>query len=320
MESIDALNERQKNILNLWRELIQHKSSGKLYDTVNKKNRQEKVKKGVENFLEEPSEEKFLSFWEKLFAAQRTASGDHVYNNNSEDTLVKVLSEMESNKSYLEEWEDKVKFAKKVLWELFGYLHLDDEVSIPPLNTCTQAGLELFDVNTSDDYEDIFSKFKEFRENIYLKKVGHATKGLDYEIPVVLELDQLFNVINQVKEKDIKETDNSQEEELYKIIMLEKENEATMNLPESDKTNYWKISPGKGAKEWSNFKEGGYIAINWDELDYPEKNIHEQTEEEDLGLSPGYVEEQFSYFTEEMKEKSQIVFEYSGSFTIITTL
>jgi len=75
---------------------------------------------------------------------------------------------------------------------------------------------------------------------------------------------------------------------------------------------YWKISPGSGASQWENFLEGNYIAINWDELDYPEKDIHEQAEEENLELDPDYVEKQFEYFTKEMKQ-GDIVLAYGNT-------
>ena len=60
------------------------------------------------------------------------------------------------------------------------------------------------------------------------------------------------------------------------------------------------------------FLDGDYIAINWNELDYPEKGIQEQAEEEDFDFNPDYVEEQFEYFTEKMKE-GDIVLAYGDT-------
>ena len=224
MIDIDAISEEQKEILSLWGELLKKKRSGRNYETVNKKKRQENIKSGVNQFLDDPSEENFKNFWNKLYAAKRSANWEHVYSSNSIDTLKSVFSEMRSSNQFDVNWESQVKYAKKVLWELFGYLRLDDENPIPPMNTCTQHALAFFGLATNDDYKDVFSKLKSFRENIYLKEVGQATKGTDHEIPVILEIDQLFNVIDKLTEGDIEKAEIQEEAELYKKVFIEQRN------------------------------------------------------------------------------------------------
>jgi|GEM_PF-1579617 len=114
------------------------------------------------------------------------------------------------------------------------------------------------------------------------------------------------------KEKDLEEKYDS--ESLYLEDVVGKFKSVIPFYREINK-KYWKISPGENAFKWDEFLEGNYIAIGWDEIDYPEEEIRKQIEEKNLGIEPKYIEKQFGYFVDDMK-RGDIVLSY-GSKTVL---
>lgn len=217
-----------------------------------KRYKSEEIKKQIETFLIDSSESNFSSFW-KMDAAQRSASASSVFHSNDITILKKVLKDMLESEKYKRDWEE-IKNAKHSLWELFGRLHLD---RTPPLNQCSREGLAFFGYETKGEYFDVLNKFHDFKKE-YNEIIGHATKGTDHEVPLNLEIDQLFNVIDKLKEKDLDEK-NQEIRNFYEIILNFKQ-------PSDIRSDVWAISPGRNAEYWNECKEKEIIVIGWDEV------------------------------------------------------
>ncbi|MBN1580240.1 MAG: AAA family ATPase [Anaerolineae bacterium] len=111
-------------------------------------------------------------------------------------------------------------------------------------NGAARAGLRYFGFEPGAEYASFRSAFQAFRE-IYERVIGH----LHEDLPLNLEIDQLFNQIHKV---DLKETANEQDEE-------SKDEEPT-------KVAYWRVTlPAQGDQNtvWSVCLEKGIAAIGF---------------------------------------------------------
>ena len=231
-----------EKILKLWKGSLEKQPEGVHFKTSSRYAEIKKMKEEVRDFVYNPTEENFRKFWneEYIYAAQRAACAENVWKSNDSEILVRTLSEMLDSEEFREEWVENVKNARKVLWELFGLLHIE---KVPPINSCTKNGLDFFGYPVKEDYEYLLSKFNAFKEEVYMEKVGHITAGKDYEIPINLEIDQFFNVIDKVKgpnlKDDLKEAHTEEERLLYETVLRAKKEVKSSSEKEKDEGKHY---------------------------------------------------------------------------------
>ncbi len=227
-----------EKILKLWKDSLEKQPEGVHFKTYSRYAKIKKMKEEVRDFVYDPTEENFIKFWNEkdIYAAQRVASARNVWDSNNSEILVRTLSEMLDSEEFKEEWVENVKNARKVLWELFGLLHIE---KVPPINSCTENGLEFFGYRVKQDYKDLLSKFNEFKDDVYMENTGHITAGKDYEIPINLEIDQLFNVIDKVKESDLEKADTEEERLLYEAVLRAKKEMGLISETEKEDEHYF---------------------------------------------------------------------------------
>lgn len=265
-ENEEIILEERKEVLHLWKRVLESQSSGVKFSTIQRHKEHQNMRKDAESFVKNHSSDTFTEFWDKMDAAQRVARAKNVWEANSLDTLVEVINEMIENSDFKQEWVEKVNSARRTLWELFGIFHIKNT---PLLNNCSERGLEFFGLEVLDKYEDVLSNFEKFRDEIYLEEIGHITKGLNYEVPINLEVDQLFNVVDKTDEKSLKKAKTEEEKKLYKTVLKLKEMSDKDIKIEEDVSKisikYWQITPGVEEHDfWPICSKNKRIAIGWD--------------------------------------------------------
>jgi DNA polymerase III delta prime subunit len=212
------LSESHHDILEKWKQVVEKTPSSSRFK-LDREYRPSEATKRAENFISNPSESAFSRLWKPLHSAQRAGAASKIYekwknDGRTDDELAVVIREIHESESYNSDWEDELG-AQKTVWELFGFLHIDD---CPIINSCAQTGLEFFGYDCPDNYEGNAEVFNEFRDN-YESVVGHATAGTDYEVPINFEIDQLFNIIDKLKESNINDDIDKNVNQLYQLVL-----------------------------------------------------------------------------------------------------
>lgn len=216
------LSEDKVKLLKLWKDVAKNYPGDAVlhFDFKEQKDRLEKIKKFADNFLKNGNKKSFKDMWVLIYSAQKQAPRwNNVWRENDPKKLVTVIGEIKKAKSYNQKWEEEIKNAgPSTLGELFGLLHIDKH---PIRNGSAKKGLEFFGFKFKEDsYHDFENKFNEFKENCYEEYVGYATKDKRYEVPINLEIDQLFNIIDKL---DIRKNKNNKNKRNKVINKLEKE-------------------------------------------------------------------------------------------------
>jgi 5-methylcytosine-specific restriction endonuclease McrBC GTP-binding regulatory subunit McrB len=249
------VSKRLSNILNSWKEVARKFPKDVHFDFLGNSSNKVKIERGVSNFIGKGDETSFKEFWKLLYSAQQKARAENVWNTNRASDLTKVIEEISRSEEYQENWENILHNTRNSLRELFGWLHIENS---PLYNSCAKAGLEFFGYHIKDNYSDFRNKFEDFKMEFYLRLVGHSTSDTPHEVPINIEMDQLFNVLDKLKGKDIEKARDMKIKELYELILKEKE------------VNYWQISPGYAEGDalevWPEFRQKGIIGIGWDKL------------------------------------------------------
>lgn len=155
----------------------------------------------LNKFLKLQDEVSFKDFWRppNLYSAVMRGNSENILKKNDIKKLHKILLEIkQSNGKYNPKWEKELK-AQSTLRELFGKLYIDN---YPIGNSPAYWALESLGYNFQEDqYLDFVRKFNEFKEDVYKKIVGHATKGTKHEVPINYEIDQLFYTISEAEKR-----------------------------------------------------------------------------------------------------------------------
>lgn len=133
---------------------------------------------------------------------------------------------MRDAEAYDPQWRDRLG-GKTTVWELFGSLHIDE---YPIINAATVDGLSFFGYKQPNSYQEGLESFFDFRET-YERVVGHATQDASHGVlvPINLEIDQLFNVVDKVSEAGIEAESADEAIALYRTL-LNKDEEQTVAL------------------------------------------------------------------------------------------
>jgi hypothetical protein len=219
----------KKELLQKWKEVARRYERSIHFDFSEKHYNESivELKKGVERFLDDPKEETFNDFWDRLWAAWRGASATSVLKRwNQEDKTIqelkKLIKEIYKSREYNKDWE-RMLGAKNSLRELYGKLKLEE---YPIQNSCASNSLKWFEYKPKQSYADFQKEFKEFK-NEYLSTIGHVTKDTDHEVPINLEIDQLFNVIDKVTWTDLEKEVNREIRDFYEMVLVQKNDDLT---------------------------------------------------------------------------------------------
>ena len=166
---------------------------------------QKEFNRKLNKFLKLQDEDSFKDFWRppNLYSANDEEYWEYILKNNDIKKLYQILLEIkQSNGKYNPKWEKELK-VQLTLRELFGKLYMDN---YPIVNRPAYQALKLlgYNLKEEDPYLDFVRKFNEFKEDVYKKIVGHATKGKKHEVPINYEIDQLLFTLYSVEDHYIK--------------------------------------------------------------------------------------------------------------------
>jgi predicted Mrr-cat superfamily restriction endonuclease/MoxR-like ATPase len=264
------LTQEQRTLIQKWAEVAK-KYTKAMHFFLNE-DHAKGISKDLAKFLAEPSDDTFKEFWSQLYAAKQKGNATQILqkwrtNSRRINTLKNIITEIKDSKEYKLEWETELG-GRGTVGELYGLLDLQNR---PPANGCDRDALKFFGYRKISSTLQLHNAFEDFKK-IYLGLVGHVTKGTNHEVPINLEIDQLFNVIHKVEAKDIEDEEYPDVQELYKLILK------TKGVDKMTK-NIWQISPGtEGEQLWGDCYKNGVIAIGWNIGDITQMSKKEITE------------------------------------------
>lgn len=244
-----SLPSRRYEVLEQWGSVARAQSAGEEFDFVDH-DRTEDIATRADEFIADPSEERFKAMWDRMHSAvQRgNAAGRLKQWDESIGDLADLIKEIREADEFDESWTNRDRLGgQTTVWELFGSLHIDE---YPIINAATKEGLSFFGYDKLTSYSEGLAAFNDFID-IYEEVVGHATSEADHgvEVPIRLEIDQLFNVIDKTDESSIKAETSEPARRLYELIL----DLQAADKPGIDSTRYfWVNSESTG---WH--KEGG---------------------------------------------------------------
>lgn len=268
MEQSDRFTEEQEELLNQWKSVAQEHEGANHFHFSQHYNPDDARSK-AESFISEPSEENFTLLWEQLNSAQRSGAPSVIYdkwqdNGRTDQELADLIEEIYTASEYHQEWESQLG-AVKTLWELYGLLHIEEK---PMLNNSVIAGLGFFGYAGPGNYEDGAETFREFSQQ-YRDFVGHVTSETDHQVPINLEIDQLFNVIHKVRESDPEKEAIEEAAQLYELVLGARDGTEDSPSPSgrSQQRGIWQITPGKGGDYWDTWREKEVASLGFEEVD-----------------------------------------------------
>ena len=256
--------DEQKAVLNQWKSVAEQHEGGRQFHLLEHYNPAETRSK-AETFIAEPTEDHFIALWEDLHSAQRSGAPSIIYqkwheNGKSNEELADFIEEIYQATQYDYHWESQLG-ARKTLWELYGILHIEDS---PIVNNSVIAGLKFFNYPSPNSYTVGKEVFQAFAAQ-YREIVGHATAGTDHEVPINIEIDQLFNVIHKVRPGDEEAETIDSAAQLYDLVLAERgtTTEARPESTRSELRTIWQITPGKNGRYWNTWQREGIATIGF---------------------------------------------------------
>jgi MoxR-like ATPase len=256
-------NTTKDELLKKWKKVAKKEPSGAEFDFANN-DRVQKISHLADEFIEDPSEENFREMWDRMHSANQRGKATNILKkwDESINDLANLIADIRDAEEYNPSWEDEIG-GKKTVWELFGSLHIEE---YPIINSATETGLEYFGYEEPSSYEEGVEAFSKF-EKRYKDSVGHATSQADHgvKVPIRIEIDQLFNVIDKVNRDGYKSIENEESEqamELYRLILNDKE--TTENGTDTDENNeYYTYSDYDSELEEIDEQTN----LDWDSID-----------------------------------------------------
>jgi len=172
------------------------------------------VKTLVDDFLEDPNEEKFKNFWNKktINSAQQASNATNLLNKvtiTQLPTQIDNLIKLDPNdEKIIEKIKNQITGAKNSALEFYYYYRMNKD-DFPLINGGIENAIEIIDKNCIKLEGDSL-----FQKMIYLKE-----KMRDGSLEKFYLLDQFLNLIDKIKYKDIK-LEKSLNKELYQLAYL----------------------------------------------------------------------------------------------------
>ncbi|WP_232700605.1 McrB family protein [Halobacterium wangiae] len=212
-----VLTNEQQEVLEEWREVAVNHTAGEEFD-FEKHDRTKDIRERASTFIDDPTPERFKLMWDRMHAAIQRGNAENILSkwDSSIDDLADLIKEIRDTDHYDDRWESKLG-GKTTVRELFGNFHIEE---YPIINAATESGLAFFGYEQPGSYAEGVEEFEDFLQT-YEQVVGHATAKADHElkVPIHLEVDQLFNVIDKVDESSIRNESSDAAIRLYRTVL-----------------------------------------------------------------------------------------------------
>jgi len=212
-----SLTAEQRKILEQWQEVVQTTPSGAEFD-LGGHNRTDVIPERADEFIANPTPERFKAMWSQMHSAIQGGQAAQILNkwSGSIDDLASLIEEICDADQYNVRWEETLG-GRTTVRELFALSHIDDH---PILNAASTNGLTFFGYENPRSYAEGEQYFTEFLAT-YERLVGYVTRDADHgvTVPIRLEVDQLFNIIDKVDEQSLEEESSEAAIELYETIL-----------------------------------------------------------------------------------------------------
>lgn len=196
------LGPRRQGLLEAWGEYAATTPESE-YHKFDSGNRHDRVRRRLNSFVDEPSEENFEALWTDDVLRDAVIGGPSMVLTNwsgTIDELADLFKTMQDADRYDPGWETEF-VSTGALWELYGHM---DPSTRPILNGAVLSGLDGMGFETPGSYRNR-SGYDRFAE-IYDSLVGHATAGTAHEVPWHFEIEQFLAFVGTENRHDVYKT------------------------------------------------------------------------------------------------------------------
>ncbi|ELZ29208.1 hypothetical protein C475_03289 [Halosimplex carlsbadense 2-9-1] len=187
-------------LLQGWRNVASRHASGPGFDLTGS-NPTFRFERRVEDFLDDPTEERFEAFWsaETLLDAHVRIAG-LVLNrwDGTVEGLADLLGEMRTADEYDPAWESKL--PGQTAWEVYSRFHADES---PIVSSHVRSALATLGFDPGSEYASVVETAEAFRSD-YEAAVGQVTCGTDHEVHLHVELEQLLLLVGELENAEIR--------------------------------------------------------------------------------------------------------------------
>lgn len=289
-----SISSEKIEIIKKWKEIASI-MEGRHFNFSEQKKRIADITQFVNEFISNPSEKSFRKFWDVLYASQQRANATNMFKkfrkkSISLNDIAGVINDIVNTPNYNKAWEKKMGFKSShpsTLGELFGLIHI---TTSPIYNSTANGGIKFFNYpRKSNSYEGFEAAFNKFKTRYLEITQSPITKGTEWEVPINLEIDQLFNCIDKInKRKDVNKANNDIEKDFYKLILDVKNGE---RINSNENINFWWVNQGKTDEE--EIKEGfiwaPLLSSNGRKLSHWERVNEIKKNDMIINYSNGYV-------------------------------
>lgn len=191
-----SLGPRQAELLTGWAQTVKSSPTGIGYDFTSPPPEKD-LEKALDAFQVEPTREHFTAVCRSLERASVLEGYIIGQWPDSLEELAAFFQEIREAETWNEDWTEQFGSATW-LFELFTRTH----TTYPVVDTQTQNYLRRFGIRVDDDFESQLAGMQKFRD-IYEQEVGQVTEGTDYEVSIIREMDELFQLFYQFSKDDI---------------------------------------------------------------------------------------------------------------------
>lgn len=189
-----ALRPGGENFLRAWGTMVESEASGAGFDF--RDTRQATFQSRVEQFLAAPTGETFAALWsEDAVVAHANPGPDLLVSTFDGDVadLARFLETLRSADAFDPSWSDRLGWDW-ALWELYTRL---DTGAPAILTEDAAAGLGELGPRVGGSFDERMATLRRFADR-YTDVVGHPTGGTDHEVPVRVELEELFGLLTRL--------------------------------------------------------------------------------------------------------------------------
>jgi len=203
MSPMVQIGSRHEKLLEAWADTIATQAEGEQFDFTSP-TRSEQLATKVQEYLEDPSEERFRAFWDRDIIRDAVYGGPNsVLNhwNGGQADLADYIRDIRDAESYDPAWERRLPgFMAPAIRELYGRLQ---PANRPIFNRAVRRGLSTFGFGSPNSVADAIEPIAEF-EDAYQTRIGHVTAGTDHEVPLSEELEQFCHVVRSLDEPKLR--------------------------------------------------------------------------------------------------------------------
>ncbi len=211
--SLNITRPRAEHLLRAWGEMIAQEAEGDGFSFLS--HRQQRFENRLNTFLDRPTEHTLEVVWSKdsFVAADNPHITVFLAPYDDIDEVAMFLDELCHESEYNPDWEDTL-IWKHALWELYTRT----TPSTPGiLSTEAIKGLRWFGIDIGGGFDGHLSSLAGFRE-YYTDVVAHPTGGTPHEVPIRIELEQLFHAIKELDQDAIATNLKTEYGDFYRLL------------------------------------------------------------------------------------------------------